>query len=309
LAQGLHAFFGAIDSADIEFKVTVVTVDDQGKPTDWMYFVPDSDPPRTPISVLRSEWSAICRAVARRDIVVVEDIRAEAAKGVQGSYACEDAGSVEEGSLVCYPVFDLRSATTPYAITVVADKKKYFVERKSPIYQWTLKRFALRIRLEHYLLLLKQKADAYDSENEEFCEGCPKGRSVRQVLSPRFVGLLHEKKRERTYREKYLSGGADGFKGVAPIQFFFLSPPGGRPPPRHQHIPISKKPRRSGVCGGLVGARLPGTLLVAGKFPEVALERVAGVLQIHSKLTERNQEPAKVIDALVLDLLVVGADQ
>jgi hypothetical protein len=65
---------------------------------------------------------------------------------------------------------------------------------------------------------------------------------------------------DRTYREKYLTGGADGFKGVAP-QFFFLSPPWGPAPAAPLAHTISKTPRRIGVWGSRVGARLRSSAL------------------------------------------------
>jgi hypothetical protein len=53
LAHGLHAFFGSIGPSVDCFKVTIAKIDEFGKPCAWMYYVPDSDPPRTPLETLR----------------------------------------------------------------------------------------------------------------------------------------------------------------------------------------------------------------------------------------------------------------
>jgi hypothetical protein len=155
LAQGLLAFFGSITSG-VSFKVTIASVEN-GKPVGWVYSLPATDPPTTPWHVLQSPDSSICRAVQTRSIVIVEDLKAEAIRPGHREYVAEDPTRVKPGSLICCPICDANIGT-PYAVTVVANVPRYFLKAKEPIYDWVLKRFSLRIRLERYLLELKQSA-------------------------------------------------------------------------------------------------------------------------------------------------------
>jgi len=168
LAVGLHSFFGAIDVSDVRFKVTVADMDDDGKPVGWFCYQPLSDPPRTQIEVLREGNSAICRAAATRRLVIVEDFEKESKKGKSGAYVLANRETVEEGSLLCYPVYDPAMSKTkavPYVITVVADRKRYFTRDKKALYEWMLKKFVVRLRLEHYLLVLKQHTGGGERAN------------------------------------------------------------------------------------------------------------------------------------------------
>jgi hypothetical protein len=164
LAEGLHGFFDAIDKTDVSFKVTIASISD-GVPIEWFYYTPQSEPPRTPMDVLQNPNSSICRAISTRRMVIIEDFKAEAEKGKDGYYAVESDAEIDNGSLICYPIFDPRRGTVPYVLTVVADKKKHFLKQKKPIYQWVVERFVVRIKLEHHLEELKQKAAEY-IENE-----------------------------------------------------------------------------------------------------------------------------------------------
>lgn len=56
-----------------------------------------------------------------------------------------------------YPVIHHYSDLIPYVITVVADKKNYFKIEKKKLYKWIFKHFAMRMGLEHSLLMLKNE--------------------------------------------------------------------------------------------------------------------------------------------------------
>lgn len=156
LAEGLHGFFDSIDKSGISFKVTIASIENE-KPIGWLYYAPQSEPPRTPMKVLQRPSSSICKAIKTRNIVVVEDFKAEVAKGNDSCYVVSEEIEIDEGSLVCYPIFDPRRDDVPYVLTVVADKRKYFLNRKKPIYKWAIQRFAVRMKLEHHLEVLKHK--------------------------------------------------------------------------------------------------------------------------------------------------------
>lgn len=158
LGRAIHGFFSSI-SEGVAFKVTIAEIDKSGMPTNWLQYIPEIDSsPKTPIDFLRNPESTICRAVEKKDLVIVEDRKAEAQKrGGTRNHVSQNPKDLEDGSVLCYPVYDVKIGV-PYAVTIVANKRKYFSEANRPIYEWALKKFVLRIRLEHSLLLLKQSA-------------------------------------------------------------------------------------------------------------------------------------------------------
>lgn len=158
LVMGLRGFFDSLAGNKVNFKVTLATIDGD-VPVEWYFFDPGTDPPRTPIEVLRAPNSGIRRAVRTKGVVVIEDLVCEAGKGVDGLYVPDPERKVEDGSMLCYPICDPVRSKVPFVLSVVADRKKYFESAKAPLYEWTLSRFALRIRLEYHLHHLKEKAN------------------------------------------------------------------------------------------------------------------------------------------------------
>ncbi len=161
LVQGVHTFFDAINSKNVKLRVSAVTIRD-GAPDCWLYYWPTGDPPRTPIEILRSPDSSICTAVRKRKLVVIEDRQKETRNG--GGHVWKDAGvdAGVEGSLLCYPVWHHYTTTIPYVLTIVADEKGYFRNAQVELYEWILRHFAVRIGLEHSLVLLKERACGED---------------------------------------------------------------------------------------------------------------------------------------------------
>lgn len=165
IASGLHGFFDAIDRQGVNFRVTVAEIIG-GRPVGWFYYYPPSEPPRTPIAGLAERDSAISHCLKKKGVVVVESLADEAAKpAAERQYHPRDAEKDEDGSLVCYPILHPFSGTTPYVITIVADKKRYFLGRKRELYKWIFKHFAVRIGLEHSLLILKENVKIHAQEN------------------------------------------------------------------------------------------------------------------------------------------------
>ena len=157
LVTGLKGFFDSIDKSGVNFKVTLAAIQ-RGVPVNWFFFDPSTDPPKTPLEILQAPNSSICRAVKTKDLVVIEDFVREASKEGDNAYVPDPSREVEDGSLICYPIFDPIRGQIPYVLSVVADKKKYFKAANAPLYKWALGKFAVRIRLEHHLLALKEKA-------------------------------------------------------------------------------------------------------------------------------------------------------
>ncbi|MDT8387223.1 MAG: hypothetical protein RQ736_06890 [Thiogranum sp.] len=164
LANGLHAFFDSIDNEGVSFKVTIAVVEDN-MPVDWFYFYPDSEPPRTAIESIQDPGSSISYCLERKRLVVIEDCEKEAAKGEDRHYVPRLADEDEECSLICYPIIHHYTHTIPYVVTVVADKREYFKSSKRQFYTWIFNHFALRIGLEHSLLLIKAQECASEIKN------------------------------------------------------------------------------------------------------------------------------------------------
>ena len=170
LGAGLHGFFESLEK-EVAFKVSIAAITD-GKPTEWFYYAPPSDPPRTSIETLRRPESAICQAVRRKDLVIVEDFHEELRKGSEKArYVTENTNDCDEGSLLCYPLLRGKSGKIPLVVTVVADRKGYFSHKKRQLYIWILKRFAVRMQLELHLQSLKERVAPHakvqrESENK-----------------------------------------------------------------------------------------------------------------------------------------------
>ena len=64
----------------------------------------------------------------------------------------------EDGSQLCYPIIHPATGKVVYVITVAGDKKLCLAEKYLPLYTWLIDHFAMRISLEHSLLLIKEKA-------------------------------------------------------------------------------------------------------------------------------------------------------
>jgi hypothetical protein len=167
LAEGLHAFFDVIDKRGAAFRVGIAECRDN-KPVGWLYFSPESEPPRTSIEDLQSPHSTISACLREKDLVIVEDIVKEAAKGQQRRYVATRPGAGnDEGSQLCYPVIHHYTRSIPYVIAVAANKKGYFQESQKELYLWILRRFALRFELEHSLLVIKHlEGEPHDRETD-----------------------------------------------------------------------------------------------------------------------------------------------
>lgn len=155
ISEGLHAFFEAIDKRGASFRVGIVVIRDN-VPVEWLYFSPESQPPRTPMSTLQSPESTICRCVESRHIVIVEDVKAEIRKSSGRRYVPgSDVSS--EGSQLCYPVVHHYTDSIPYVIAIAVDRRGYFRQKQRPLYEWIIEHFAVRLGLEQSLSIIKER--------------------------------------------------------------------------------------------------------------------------------------------------------
>ena len=164
LVAGLHSFFDAIDSVGVNIRVCLISAKD-GIPNDFYYYYPESEPPKASIEELQLPESTAATAIRKKRMVIVPDVQEEVGKE-NGQYVGDDSGQ-EERSLICYPVIHHYTSTVPYVIAVVADKSGYFKTTKKQIYNWIFRHFAVRIALEHSLLLLKAESVKEESGNHE----------------------------------------------------------------------------------------------------------------------------------------------
>ena len=150
----LHEVFSEI-STRTHFKVRLYTVVDWQVST-LMHFAPDNCPPETDVAILKNPNSAISHALRKRRLFIIQDIRAEAKKRSGRRYVPSHVDSADEGgSLICYPVYHVASKTVPYILTISADNDYFHLSNKE-FYDWVLGQFALRLNLEHTLLLLRE---------------------------------------------------------------------------------------------------------------------------------------------------------
>lgn len=166
LIQGIYTFFQALDTDDdVEFTVSVVAIEN-GEIQDWFYFWPHSAPPQTPIEELRQPDSTASHCLNSGRMVVIEDVDKEAQKGHSRRFRPNPGEEPSKwdggGSLVCYPV--RHNKTIPYVITIYADKKRYFLNKKKDLYKWVFRHFQVRMSLEHSLLILRNKVSSDDQD-------------------------------------------------------------------------------------------------------------------------------------------------
>jgi len=156
LAQAIQAFFETIDKENVNIKLGVASVRNDAIEDEWFYFAPPTYTPRTQPSELRDPTSTLSTCARKKTIVIIEDIKKEIKKTSKSRifFATINDTEIDEGSIICYPILD-EGGKVIYIISVSANKKDYFQHKKKAIYLNFFEHFALRIRLEHNLLLIK----------------------------------------------------------------------------------------------------------------------------------------------------------
>lgn len=158
VAYALHSFLEAITD-NIEFKVRIIRVEND-VPSAWYTFAPDNNPPKTNITVVQDQDSAVSHCLRKKGLFVVPDIKVAAHNPDGREYVMSHSDPTEEvGSLICYPIYHKASKCYPFVITISANTP-YFQKSRRAFYKWVLDQFALRIQLEHSLMLLKERTNA-----------------------------------------------------------------------------------------------------------------------------------------------------
>lgn len=157
--NGIRSVFEHLDQTGSLLRVGLIRIAD-GKPTEWIAFEPMSHPPRTSAPQLSAPSSTVSATLKCKRIVVVEDIQAELAikNKEKRKFLASNTQPTDQGSQLCYPVIHASTGKIEYIITIASDKKLALQESHKELYEWILEQFALRIALEHSLLLLRENS-------------------------------------------------------------------------------------------------------------------------------------------------------
>lgn len=160
LLRGVWQVFDSEKGDDTGRLVRVVLVElRNGVVTRTAVHFPQDEPVRVPVSVLNSPSSAIMVACRSRRLVVIPSVQDELKRPPnQRRYAVDGVRSEAEdfGSLLCYPVIHGANSDVAFVISIHCDEDGHFKTDKADVYERMLDRFALRIRLEYNLLLMKE---------------------------------------------------------------------------------------------------------------------------------------------------------
>jgi len=159
LTAGVRSIFEYMGSKDTAFRVGLIKVEND-KPVDWYSFDPASSPPRTPAIDLKAPTSTVSRCIKARSIIVVENITKELSKKTKGErrFMKGNFQDGEEGSQLCYPVIHPATNNIEYVITIAGNRTSCLVEKHAELYAWVIEHFAMRITMEHSLLILRERA-------------------------------------------------------------------------------------------------------------------------------------------------------
>jgi hypothetical protein len=157
LVSALQGVLGFLDK-DTLFRVGLLIIQD-GKPVEWAHFEPAERPPRTQATELDHPGSTVMQCIGKKSTVLVEDIQKELRirNKEKRRYLQLNTRSNENGSQLCYPIAHSATGKIEYVITVAGDRRCCLIEKHLPLYEWIIDHFALRIRLEHSLMILKRE--------------------------------------------------------------------------------------------------------------------------------------------------------
>ncbi len=160
LVSGVMSVFDYIDRSGANFRAGLMRVVDS-KPSEWYAFEPVSSPPRTPIDELSDSTSTISRCIKKKQLVVVDDIQKalRSSKGNKKNFVRGSTQPGDSGSQLCFPIIHSATKRVEYVLCIAGDKEGCLMNKHSDLYAWILGHFAMRISMEHSLLILKEKSD------------------------------------------------------------------------------------------------------------------------------------------------------
>lgn len=126
------------------------------KIVDLPVFFPTDEPIRSSLPSLNSPQSAIVIAARTKKMVLISDISKELKKHVSKRKFVNTGNDVDNtGSIICFPIRTISGV--PYVVSIHCEEEGYFKDEFKDLYEHSLQRFALRMSVEHSLLMMKEK--------------------------------------------------------------------------------------------------------------------------------------------------------
>lgn len=126
------------------------------KITDLPVFFPTDEPIRTSIANLNSPNCSFIIAAKTKKMILISDISKELKKPLaKRKYISTENDQDNNGSIICHPI--RTKLGVPYVISIHCEEPGYFKDEFKELYEHSLERFALRMNLEHSLLMIKEK--------------------------------------------------------------------------------------------------------------------------------------------------------
>ncbi|MBW3165517.1 hypothetical protein [Ferrimonas balearica] len=159
LIHGIHTVFESVISEEVTWRIGLLKIEG-GKPIDWYAFFPGESPPRTSPRALGAPSSTVSKCIETKAMVIVEDIQQELGKRNKQSrrFVKGNTQPNDQGSQLCYPIIHSATGEVEYVITIAGDRARCMLERYRTIFDYVLQRFALRLSIEHALLIMKEKS-------------------------------------------------------------------------------------------------------------------------------------------------------
>ena len=88
-------------------------------------------------------------------MIIISDIAKELKNGRNKKYISGEIASRNEGSMICFPIFDDDLHTVPFVLNVKSSKKNHFTSAMRKRYKFILQRFSERIAMENRLQIIK----------------------------------------------------------------------------------------------------------------------------------------------------------
>lgn len=158
LVRGICELFNALNTKEPKLIRVILVEVKNGNISQIPIHYPEDEPVRSTIQALNHPNSSILTAYRKREMVIVEDIKAEADKvDGEGKSFIATSGTQRDGSIICFPIFYRTNDVVPFVISIHCDQRGYFKKEYADVYEATLQHFALRLCLEYSLLLIKEK--------------------------------------------------------------------------------------------------------------------------------------------------------
>lgn len=163
IVHGIYASFdlmlrNTMIGRGYQLKVNLALMDPDSKIQTIMFHYPNDLPVRSSVAELNSPNSSIRVASKSRNILIINSTRAESLKAVPSFKVTNPAYSEEDGSLICYPVTLDGVHSVVFVISVFVNVPDTFKSKHRDAFNEVFLPFALRLKLEYALLLLRERA-------------------------------------------------------------------------------------------------------------------------------------------------------